>query len=41
VDSRSSELPGGEMALLHVWGALVSVDAFQISLFSFVYFPFA
>jgi len=29
------------MALLHIWAALVSVDAFQLSLFNFVYFPFA
>jgi len=29
------------MTLLHVWEALVSVDAFQLSLFSFVYFPSA
>jgi len=29
------------MALLHVWAALVSVDASQLSFFSFVYFSFA
>jgi len=29
------------MTLLNIWEALVSVDAFQLSLFGFVYFPFA
>jgi len=33
--------PGGEEVFLPVWAALVSVDAFQLSLLSFVYSPFA
>jgi len=32
-------LSGGILAFLRIWATLASVDAFQLSLFSFVYFP--
>jgi len=39
--SRSSEIHWWHLGFLQIWATLVSVDAFQLSLFSFVYFPFA
>jgi len=36
-----SEIQWWHLGFLRVWAAMVSVDALQLSLFSFVYFLFA
>jgi len=40
-ESRLSEIHWWHLSFLRIWATLVSVDAFQLSLFSFIYSPSA